>query len=346
MRKWFAAALVLGGALNAADSSPPPTYDADLFKKDRKAIFTNLEALYWATEESGLDYALKMKGPAWGPSNVFASGRYQRANFGWDPGFRLSVGYFNAPHYWDAYLQYTYFVNQGHSEAHKPHPANQFLTGTWPQPDPNSTTPALTKATSDVALHYHLIDLIATRRFHPNPHFRMRLFAGMSMAWLKQFWKIHYVDNSGHKSNIRNHWRFTGPGIKTGLTLDWYLGRADIYLTGTATGGFFGGYYRNVSKQTTTFTATGFDSSIPIRNAHYRDVRVAGLAQISAGPSWQKAFAKMRTEIFLGYEVNLWMNLHEVFRSSSGTPQAPKETWKDQSAIALQGFTLRWNLDF
>src|SRR5579863_2862199 len=42
------------------------SYDCDLFSKDKKVLFVNLEFLWWTVNEGALDYAIKMKNPAWG----------------------------------------------------------------------------------------------------------------------------------------------------------------------------------------------------------------------------------------------------------------------------------------
>jgi hypothetical protein len=64
------------------------------------------------------------------------------------------------------------------------------------------------------------------------------------------------------------------------------------------------------------------------------------------GPSWQKNFTCNRIEIFAGYEMNLWFNLQEIYRSTSGVPSAEKQTWQTTNALVLQGLTTRIVYDF
>jgi hypothetical protein len=55
------------------------------------------------------------------------------------------------------------------------------------------------------------------------------------------------------------------------------------------------------------------------------------------------------TETFIGYEFNIWGNLHEVLRTTFDTtagPTAPKLTSLDTGWVGLQGVTFRWDLDF
>jgi hypothetical protein len=319
------------------------SYDCDLFSKDVKVEFFNLEFLYWTVNEGALDYAIKMKKPAWG-AMTDAVGHYKRAEFGWDPGFRCNVGYFNAPHYWDAQIQYTYFLSAGSETAHAPH-APLFLNGTWPQPDPSGTVP-LARADSEISFRMHLIDLIVTRRFHPNPHLRIRINGGATVGWLRQQWEINYRDTAGNKSHLHNLWHFTGAGFQFGGIIDWFLGKGGYYMTGGTSLSFLGGSFHNTSKQKSNFAGAGFDPALPLRNAHYQDTRLVPRFQAYVGPSWQQSFKKFRTEIFFGYEFNIWANLHEVVRTSFDSPTAPKLTTIDSGWIGIQGITFRWNLDF
>lgn len=50
------------------------------------------ELLYWIVSEGALDYAVRMHGPSWGPSESYAKGDMERAEFDWEPGYRLAIG--------------------------------------------------------------------------------------------------------------------------------------------------------------------------------------------------------------------------------------------------------------
>lgn len=348
MYKSFLGLLAIASLM--ADTSSEETqpavgsFDYDLFRKDHKIHFINAELLYWTVNEGALDYAIKMKHPAWG-STTDATGKYKVAGFGWDPGFRVSVGYFNAPHYWDAYLMYTYFRAHGHDEAHRPKQGDLFLNGTFPQPNPTGTVP-LSKATSDLEFRESMVEFLATRRFHPNPHFRMRLYGGPGVVWMRQNWEIDYRDINHVSSHLHNQWHFTGAGIRLGLILDWFLGKGGMFFTGLTSVACYAGDYHNVSKQRSKFSGGGFNPSLPLRNAHFHDTRLVPHFQASAGPSWQMAFGPYRTEVVLSYELNIWSNLHEVIRTSQDAPTAAKQTTLDTGMIGIQGVTLYWNFDF
>jgi len=322
------------------------SYDTDLFHKDKKVYFVNAEFLYWMVNEGALDYALQMKSPAWG-IDTQGVGHYKITDFDWSPGFRLNIGYFNAPHYWDTLLQFTHFKGRGDGHAKTRNVPNEFLNGTWPAPSFDPEGAPLAKARTHIDLRLNLLEGLFTRRFFPNPHLRMRLFGGPAVLWIRQNWEIDYKDTAGQKSHIRNYWRFTGAGIRVGYLVDWFLGRGGFFFTGLVSGALYAGNYHNVSRQTSTDDMSGFlNPALPLRNVHYHDTRIVPQLQVLAGPSWQMGFGNYRTELFLGYELSIWGNLHEVFRTTQATPTGSKETRINNSLVCIQGVTFRWNLDF
>jgi hypothetical protein len=330
--------------MDETNGPKPGDYDYDLFRKDVRVVFVNAEFLYWTASEGSLDYAIKMKKPAWGPTTD-ASGSFQRADFGWNPGFRGNIGYFNAPNFWDLYGQYTYYKGTGTDHAHAPKESDLLLNGTWPEPNPTGTA-SLAKAHSDIKLRIDLVEFLVTRRFHPNAHLRMRLYGGIDAAWLRQSWAINYTDTAGVKSHLRNQWRFNGAGLRLGYIVDWYMHIHGFYLTGAISVAGFAGSYKNISRETSHFSGVGFNPALPLRNAHYKDNRLISHVQVMAGPSWQQYYTNYRVEVFAGYEFNMWNNLHEVYRSIEGAATASKPTIMSNCSIGLQGLTVRANLDF
>jgi len=319
----------------------------DLFRKNQWVIFTNVDFLLWNVNESALDFAIKMQEPSWSSSETYASGKYKNATFGWDPGVRVAVGYFNAPHYWDVVGQYIFLHANGENTIHAPHAADEFLNGTWIGPDFNTTNTAspLKKAHSQIDLYYNVADLYCSRRFHLNPHFRLSLFGGATAAFIHQIWHVRYTDIEQDLSKIKNKWSFNGAGPRVGILLDWFITH-NFYFTGLISNAILSGVYTNHSFQNTNAIVPEADNTLPFRNTHFKDVRLVYTAQFSLGPSWQKVCRKVRTSVFIGYEFTVWNNLHEIYRSSLAGPTAGKDTYINTSVLALQGLTVRLNLDF
>jgi major outer membrane protein len=320
----------------------PPPFDADLYRRDTQVFSIDAVFLYWRVQEGALDYATKMKESGWGPSQCFAQGDFKNATFDGDPGFRAVFRFFRAPRYWEFWMEYTRLTATGEQKASKPSPPEQFLTGTWPQIFSNP----MATAKSDIHLNYNVADLLITRVFFPNPHLRLRVTGGATVAWINQFWKVLYADWMGFQTKIGNRWKFIGGGLKTGTTFDWYW-FTNVYMTGGANIGALLGSYKNSAKQTTNFQpAPAFNPALPVRDAHFSDVRPTFFTQLFLGPAYEKNYDNHRMEIFVGYELLTWLNLHEIFRSTNGSPQDAKETRINTGALALQGLTARATFDF
>lgn len=323
--------------------------DCDLFRKDKAVLFINADFLYWKVSEGATDFAIKMRQPAWSTSQpTYATGKYKNAKFDWTPGFRLAFGYFNAPSYWDAQLQYTYLHATGEKEVHAPSKANTFLVGSWIGPDfslANGAAP-LREASSRTDFHYNLLDLLFSRRFHPNPHLRVGLVGGVAAAFIEQKWTVFLTDIQNQQSKVRNKWKFTGAGLRAGLIIDWFLHVPDLYLSTWFNGALLSGRYKNKAFQNTDAAVSGANNRIPFRNTHFKDFRLAGTMQFFAGPSWQRNFTNLRTSLTAGYEFTIWANLHEVYRSELAAPTAGKDTHINSSLISIQGLTVRANIDF
>ena len=90
----------------------PSSHHNDLFRKQEESLVLDLEFLYTTIVEGSLDYALKMRRPS-GFSLNYAQGDFQRGNYGWDPGFRIEIGYFRALKYWEVLAGYTWMKITG-----------------------------------------------------------------------------------------------------------------------------------------------------------------------------------------------------------------------------------------
>ncbi|MBS0606830.1 MAG: hypothetical protein JSR57_07770 [Verrucomicrobia bacterium] len=328
-------------------------YENDLFKKDTPVFFVQAEYLCWLVNEGALDYAVKMKHPAWSDSvPTYAVGHYQNAEFDWASGFRIAFGYFRAPHFWDMFLQYTYLPSFGSNKVRAPHDSDKLLNGTFGEPVINQDTTIgaasfipLERANSRISLKYHVLDWLSSRRFFPNEHLRLNLFGGVTSAFIYQKWNVYYEDLSNQHAKIRNRWQFEGLGLKLGTKIDWYMGW-NIYMTGLASSGILSGWYKNTAHERTQALTAGANQERPVHDTHFHDSRLAYTAQFMGSFSWQKAYESVRAEIGVGYEFNIWANLHQIYRTDLSVASATKQTYINDSLLTLQGFTVRANLDF
>lgn len=333
------AATFLSSDENMGKEGSSPKKEEGLFNIDRSAVYVSGEFLYWTVSEGALDYALVMKNPAWASSSVYANGDFERAKFDWDPGFRVALGYFHSYKLMNLWGEYTRLRVKNSNSVNRPSDSNLFLTGTFPQ-----ILDTLSSARSHIRMSYDLLDFLVARVFIPNPHLRIRLLGGLTGVILKQKWNVKYYDSS-YMTETKNRWRFFGGGLKIGLGIDWFWIR-DFYLTGRAVFGLLVGKYKNYAVQRTTADDVSRNITIPFRDTKYEHYRPSFTVQFLMGPSWQKVFPHNRIEIFAGYELNEWFNLHEIFRSFAGGPNDSKQTIINRELLALHGLTARVTVDF
>ena len=323
---------VICDPVNQPDSQPVTT-NQDLFNSTDPALIFSGEFIYWTVVEGGLDYAVRMTKPLSGTSTL-PQGDVESARFDWDPGYRFSLGYFRAPNFWELISDYTFLHVNGDDHIERPLNSDLFLNGTFPQIFSGN----LSRATSEIFLHYQLINLTARRVFFPvnNPHLRLRLGAGITGTWLRQSWKVQYFSESNEITKVRNRWRYWGFGPRMHLGFDWFWG-SDGYVTGQFSTALVVGHYRN---------RFGQDTLYPIGNSQLQDYRLSFNIQFILGPSYQKSFDWGRIEVFIGYEFTTWTQLQEIYRSTPSSPEAPKQLWINSSAISLHGLTTRLTLNF
>jgi hypothetical protein len=310
--------------------------DSDLFKKNDCACYVDLDFLYWTAESASLEYSITQTKDDSTGADLFSRGEYNISKYEWDPGFRISLGWFNAPKYWRVLLGYTYQRISGSDTKTAPSEANQFLLGTYPQ----VISSTLSKASSNIKVDYDLLDFLVARIFIPNEHLRIRFIGGLTSTRLRQEFNIAYENNLNEKNDIFNKWKFYGLGLKLGSDLDWFWGN-DFYLSASAYEASIIGRYHNVYKMKAT------TDSLDRADAMYKDYRLAFHVNFLLGPSYQRSFEKNRFEIFLGYELNTFFNLNEIIQSTRSTASDPSSTpIHNSSAFSMHGLTARLTLDF
>ncbi len=329
----------------------PPSETGEAFFPRCKRIFGNIEFLYWTVEEGALDYSVTMGEKSWAPIDSdqnYATGNLNKTCFDFEPGVRLMLGYYNAPDFWEVFAEYTYYKGCGNDSSKKPIERDLYLNGTFPQLSDAIADLPLAKAKSSIDLSYQLFDVLFSRVFDPNPHLRMRLIGGVTSAFINQHWSVKYFDKEKNETRIHNDWCYNAGGLRVGISSDWWW-LCNMYLTAKFSIAGFAGHYENKSKQHTDYEPEiAFDHTAPVRDLHYKDYRYVQHMQFILGPSFQSVGKEccMDYELFIGYELNGWFNLQEVYRSTGGRAVDTKQTILNTGALALHGLTMRLTLGY
>ncbi len=328
---------------------PPPKYkpgqpkiydssidDTDLFKKDARTVFVNAEFLYWTASAGDLDYAFKYSAAPYTDTNS-GIGEYKLADYDYDPGFRVAIGWFNAPNYWQIFWQFTWMRIKDTDSTSSDGSATIPLVGTFH----HAFLGTLNRATSNLRFNEELGDFLVSRVFIPNPHLRMRAIAGFTGGRVQQVFKAQYRDTALNTADIYNKWRFLGVGLRAGLDFDWFMGY-DIYVTGKASIASLVGKHKNTSRITNNIQNRN------LQDIKYDEWRGAYNFQFLIGPSYQRSFRCNRLEIFAGYEWNSWLNVHEIIRNSRESTTLTDAIFPriNKGAFLLHGLTTRLTVDF
>lgn len=330
-------AIIFYASYCKAEEKNSVPYDTDLFKKDTEATFLKLEFLYWTANAGTLEYAFKYDDNLSDVDVIYGVGKFKTADYNYNPGFRISVGWFNAPKYWQVFSQFTWLKIKGKDSSLS---KNSNLVATFPQAD--ILTDPIQKAKSDLTLNNEIGDILVSRVFIPNPHLRLRLFGGITGGRIKQKWKINYI-TAAQEEKILNQFKFLGIGLRAGLDFDWFWGK-DFYLTGKTSFAPLLGKYKNLGQ------VFDYTNNLYYDNHRYNQFRSAYNLQFLVGPSYQKSFEKTRIEFLLAYELNSWFNVLEIIRSSRSETIHKSETEQAASinngALLLHGLTASFNIDF
>jgi hypothetical protein len=348
--------MALSSSLLLADAAPAPVrpYDYDLFSKDRECEFIDIEALCFKLLNNQpvgmLNDSPASQTPIGGVYDSGVSSRIKNMNWKWRPGVRVSVGYFNAPKYWEVMGQYTWFQDTGTRSIINPSSSESYLrTGGYLPADFTSSTlqpiivgqgnPILLSIQANAQLDYNDLSTLVTRNFYPNPHLRLKVVGGLTSMWAHQTTDIQNTFSGMSETlDYRFHSKYWGIGFKMGTTADWYWGK-DFYLTGKVFWSIVTGRWNTntkVASSTGTLYTQPYDSAyLTTQNFNF-----------IFGPSYQKSYEKMRWELFVGYEFNSWLDALVAYNYQQTQESAwanPQTFFQD---LTLTGVNIRLTLDF
>ncbi len=324
--------IFFGGYCYATTTGDTPATPMKFSWVDETALTAKVDFLYWQTQEGGLDYVYTDAIT----SGTFYGGRgdIHPATFDWHPGFRASMNYCFNYDYWKIGGQYGNFVPNG-TQRMTPL-AGQTMTGTFPQ----STGTSLSQATSDISLRIHFADLFLGKAFQISKNIMLNFINGLTGVWMKQNWDVTYEGSqpNGNRENVKPKWRFKGAGVKTGFEIDWQMGWGFTWNGKSTISGMFGNYDNRMYLFTTNLSTM---VRTVLQNTHYDDFRIVPVIQLAMGPSWQKTFKRWGMKITANYELNTFINVHQVNRDefysqNNSNPQ----TRTVNAQLQMDGLTL------
>ncbi len=293
-----------------------------------KSIVISANALYWHTSET-VDWAdvVTAKGN-------LVTDTFKTISFGWDPGFRVGLGYNMHHDQWDTQITYTWFQTRTTAHANGPITSG-FLAARLSLLEPFG------KGKISFNIHYNMFDWDLGRSFLVSKSLSLRPIIGAKAGWINQAihgkWSTPNFGIPGFlysgSESVKNNFRGGGP--KGGIDAQWILGNVNRHvfsLIGNFTSAFMWGHWTLRDEFTDVFHT---QTSIPMKNRNFG----ALLLQTSMGLGWDFNFDKNRSHFALkiSYEIQDWFSQFQVFTNDSGT---------DNIDLILQGLTADLRFDF
>lgn len=331
-------------------ATPPQTpltsYSSYRPEIERQAFYIGAEYLYWKLDESGMNYAITNNSPtAYDPANmrdVMSLVRnFHQVDFHYDSGVRGWLGYRVPDYFWEIEGEYTFYYTSDRQHVTRKPPPLGILDGTFPE----FTRSPIERASSRFNFHYHTARLQLARPFFVGKTILIRPFFGMQGAWISQKWAVTYTGGDGEKTFFQNNWDYEAGGIHLGLNSEWYIAYGlGLFMNGTLSS-LYGNHRLLCTMDPEIFTGGPFQKITP--NEH----RVAQALQLSAGITWGMAFDPIAFRILLGYELNTWFNINELYRvnlAGNGTtaPNNEKIPLLTNTSLNLQGLIAGFVLEF
>jgi len=165
--------------------------------------------------------------------NSSTSNDLQQIHFGWDPGFRVGVGYRMEHDQWDTQLYYTWFYTRGEDKVSESSGGvHSTYLGNFYVGNPlglGLSGPSYQSASIDWTIRFNIFDWELGRNFWVSKSLSLRPFIGVKGGWIHQF--IHSKWKNPNRSgaeffnvgveNIKNN--FWGIGPAAGINSAWLL---------------------------------------------------------------------------------------------------------------------------
>jgi hypothetical protein len=312
-------------SLAAQDGGVPNLSDRPLAKTRYFDLFIDL--LYWQPSEPvDWAYTLSVNG---GVEQV----AYKMISFGWDPGFRVGLGYQMEYDQWDTQLSYTRFQSATHSQT----------TGNITSIFLGSKTAlynSYENAKINWKLQFNLFDLDLGRSFWISHALSLRPCIGVKAGWIDQTIDSQWINPLvlgfrvplTAKENIEHD--FLGGGPKGGVRGKWVLGCIDRYsfsLLGDLASSYLWGNWTITDKFRGSLTSV----STNIGNRTFGSFVLQGLLGI--GLDWNIRREQSHISIKLGYEFQDWFSQFQAFDNGTGG---------HNNDLILQGATFDIHFDF
>ncbi|MDN3505664.1 MAG: Lpg1974 family pore-forming outer membrane protein [Simkaniaceae bacterium] len=279
------------------------------------------DALYWMTTEI-IDPSMSLD-----PRGNFETVTFQKLNFGWNPGFRIGVGYSSCCDCWETNFTYTRFEAKGSNRAADDMIKSEYFGSIF------SGLGFYQKAKIEGKISYNMFDWDLGYPLCPSDCLFFRPSIGIKGGWIHQTFKntfrktfdildIFFIPVKAVE-NLQND--FWGVGPKGGVNSKWILSNC-FSLVGDFYAAFMWGHWSFFDQ----FLSTS-DSNIMTK-----------ISDRNFGAFMLQGFFGFGLDLCdfsfkLGYEIQDWFNQYQIFDNGTGG---------QSGNLIFQGLTLQARYGF
>ena len=307
-------------------------------------VFASL--LVWTAREAGADcWAEVITTEGFASSNVL-----RPVHFGWDPGFRVGIGYGRERSGWDTQAYYTWFYTRGtDSVSSAPGTVHSTFTGNFYVDNAHGagiSGPAYQEARIDWGIRFNMFDWELGRNFCISKSFSLRPFLGVKGGWIDQSihtkWlnpdlsPIQFLGSPYYPIGIENlNNDFYGLGPQAGINSKWVLftGQNQSFsLASDFSGAMMWGHWSFGDVFENTIEQIVLVDFAPLNYG-------ASMLRSFMGFGWDVRLRQNRSHLSLklGYEAQFWLDQLQFYSFVGG---------RLVNALTLQGGTLAFCFDY
>jgi Legionella pneumophila major outer membrane protein precursor len=297
--------------------------------------------LIWTAKEAGADcWAEVITSDSSSSSNDLKS-----VHFGWDPGFRVGLGYGMQHDQWDTQAYYTWFYTKGTDHVSSlPGAVHSTFLGNFYVNNPTGaglSGPSYQKASIDWTIRFNMFDWELGRSFWISKSLSLRPFVGVKGGWIHQSIrsKWHNVNLSGAqffslgRETLKNN--FWGVGPQAGVSTRWNLLARESHSLS-----LFGDFSAALMWGHWSFGDLFTNDLNQEVSVHLQNMRSgASMVRALMGLGWSVNFSENRYRLStkLGYEMQFWLDQLQFYSFTGG---------RLANELTLQGGTLEFCFEF
>lgn len=289
-----------------------------LFSSSAYALEFFFDVLYWRPTEA-VDWVLS--------NNLNATNQnitYKTISFGFEPGFRVGVGYECD---WDTKFYYTRYYTKATDSA-RGNLTSAFLGGKLAQTVPTNPTNFFYQTGQiNFTIDYNIFDWDVGKRFYPNELLMLHPLVGLRGGWINQTTNSSFQGLHSVTENIKNN--FSGIGPKVGIEGKVTFLRKDDY------------HFNLIANFTTAYLAGHWTINDILNDNAPRTIKI-DVASRNFGALAMQGLLGLnldykRFSMNLSYEINDWFNQCQIFDDATGP---------HNNDLILQGVTLSLSYNF